>query len=98
MQTFALVPMFVAHAAPQRVWPTGHIAMPVHIEPEHVWPAAHERPQAPQLLALLVVSTQVPPQLVCPAGHIIIELWQRPLVHVSGEQQSEAAVQVVPAP
>jgi hypothetical protein len=60
----------------------------MHIPAEHVWPAAHARPQAPQLLALLVVSTHAPPQLVCPAGHIIIEPWQRPFVHVWPAEQT----------
>lgn len=42
---------------------------PRHTPPSHARPAPQVRPQAPQLLALLERLTQVPPQLVVPAGH-----------------------------
>ena len=37
-----------------------------------VWPAVQAVPQPPQLVVSVIVSTQVPPQAVWPAGHIIV--------------------------
>jgi hypothetical protein len=78
----------VAQPIPQRVWPMGHIAVPVHIPAPHVWPIAQVRPQAPQFKLSVAVSTHVPLQFVCPAGHIIIELPQRPAVQTWPAEQT----------
>jgi hypothetical protein len=46
--------------------------------PEQTSPLAHFTPQPPQLMLLLVVSTQAPPQSCWPVAHAHV-----PLVHVS---------------
>lgn len=41
----------------------------MHRPPPQASPAAQGRPQAPQFIGSLRVSTQTPPQRTCPAGH-----------------------------
>jgi hypothetical protein len=56
-------------APPQKVWPVGH----AHALATQVRPPVHTLPQAPQLLLLLVVFTQVmlvAHQVGVPVGHV----------------------------
>jgi hypothetical protein len=64
-------------------------------------PLGHMFPQVPQWLVLVVVSTQLPEQQVCPAAQGLPEPhWQLPLTQLSpGPQtgsQGTSAVQVPP--
>jgi len=58
------------HTAPHKSWrfpadPRGHAQRPM----KHACPLGHAVPHAPQFVLLEAVSTQAPPQRVCPAGH-----------------------------
>jgi hypothetical protein len=52
------------------------VVPPLHVLAEHVAPTAQALPQAPQLLALVVVSTHCPLHSVCPVGHAQLPLPQ----------------------
>lgn len=49
----------------------------------HEEPVGHAVPHAPQFIALVIVSTQTPPQLVWPVGHS-----QAPAAHESPAPQA----------
>jgi len=66
---------------PQSVWPITHIAGAMQAPPTHICPAAQALPQEPQFIASRVVSTQLPPQSVCPASHMRIIAVHMPFMH-----------------
>lgn len=65
----------------QRVWPAAH----PHRPPEHTAPDGHSCLQAPQLLASVLVSTQLPLQSVWPDPQLLTH-WL--LEHTSPEPQA----------
>jgi hypothetical protein len=52
--------LVLTQVPPQSIWPVGQAQWLL----AQIWPPVQAFPQLPQLAALLVRSTQVPPQLV----------------------------------
>jgi len=72
------------HDAPQAVRPI--VQAMRQMPEEHTWPAAQARPQAPQWVALVAVSTQAAPQRVWPAAQ----------THMPPEQMRPPPPQLLP--
>jgi hypothetical protein len=76
-QTFPQAPQLVGLEARSAHWPLQSVGRAPAVHPHapftHCCPPVHARPQAPQLPALVVVSTQAPLQLVVPGAHIVAQ-------------------------
>jgi hypothetical protein len=94
----------VQGAPPQRQVPITHVSpgrqegmqvAALQVPDTQLSPAAHRRPQVPQLLTLLLVSTQPPPQQDCGSAQAVLAPQRHvPLMHVS--PGSHAGMHIAP--
>jgi hypothetical protein len=90
-------PLQAMSGAWQLAWhtPAVHTLPAPHTAPGLPLPPAPQAPVAPQFAALVVGSTQMPPQLICPPGQ---ETWHVPPEHTLPTAQAVPGVPFPPAP